>query len=98
VAGIVFLLTLLLPLVGRLAGFSGRMVLLSVVLCVLVVLQVISPELGRTVAFMAAVHPANAMLMVCVTVLLLVLHQVRCFLCQRATSATSTTWRQVASR
>lgn len=39
---VLFLLTLLLPVVGRLARLSGRVILLSVMLCVLTLIQVTS--------------------------------------------------------
>jgi hypothetical protein len=69
---VIFLLTLLLPLVGRLSRLSGRMILLSAVLFVLALIQVASADLGRRVSLLAALHPANAMLMVGLTVVLLI--------------------------
>jgi hypothetical protein len=69
--GLIFLLTLLLPVAGRLARLSGRMILLSAVLCVLTLIEVISATLGRRFPVLAALHPANALLMVGLTVLLL---------------------------
>ncbi len=68
---VLFLLTLLLPVVGRLARLSGRVILLSVMLCVLALIQVTSAALGRRSPVLAALHPANALLMVALTVLLL---------------------------
>jgi hypothetical protein len=68
---VLFLLTLLLPVVGRLARLSGRVILLSVMLCVLALIQVTSAALGRRSPVLAALHPANALLMVTLTVLLL---------------------------
>jgi hypothetical protein len=68
---VLFLLTLLLPVVGRLARLSGRVILLSVMLCVLTLIQVTSAALGRQSPVLAALHPANALLMVILTVLLL---------------------------
>lgn len=68
---VLFLLTLLLPVVGRLARLSGRVILLSVMLCVLTLIQVTSAALGRRSPVLAALHPANALLMVTLTVLLL---------------------------
>jgi hypothetical protein len=68
---VLFLLTLLLPVVGRLARLSGRVILLSVMLCVLTLIQVTSAALGRRSPVLAALHPANALLMVALTVLLL---------------------------
>ncbi len=70
--GVIFLLTLLLPLVGKLSRLSGKMILLSAVLFVLALIQVASADLGRRVPLLAALHPANAMLMVGLTVLLLI--------------------------
>lgn len=67
---VLFLLTLL-PVVGRLARLSGRVILLSVMLCVLTLIQVTSAALGRRSPVLAALHPANALLMVALTVLLL---------------------------
>ncbi len=68
---LLFLLTLLLPLAGRLSRMSGKMILLSAVLCVLALIEVMSAALGRRAPFLAALHPANALLMVGLTVLLL---------------------------
>ena len=68
---VLFLLTLLLPVVGRLARLSGRVILLSVVLFMLTLIQVTSAALGRRSPVLAALHPANALLMVALTVLLL---------------------------
>ena len=47
------------------------MIILSAVLFVLVLIEVISAVLGRRAPFLAALHPANALLMVGLTVLLL---------------------------
>ena len=68
---VLFLLALLLPVVERLARLSGRVILLSVMLCVLTLIQVTSAALGRRSPVLAALHPANALLMVALTVLLL---------------------------
>jgi hypothetical protein len=67
---LIFLLTLLLPVAGLLARLSRRMILLSVLLFVLALLEVMSAGLGRKAPFLAALHPANALLMVGLTVLL----------------------------
>ncbi len=64
---LLLLLTLLLPVAARLSRLSGRMILLCAVLCVLTLLEVTSAVLGRKAAF----HPANALLMVSLTVVLL---------------------------
>ena len=69
---LLFLLTLLLPVAGLLARLSGRMILLSVGLFVLALLEVVSAVLGRRVPFLAALHPANALLMSGLAVFLLV--------------------------
>lgn len=66
-----FLLTLLLPVVARLAHLPGRAIHLSAVLFGLALLQVTSAALGRTTPFLAAFHPANAMVMAGVTMVLL---------------------------
>jgi cytochrome bd-type quinol oxidase subunit 1 len=69
--GLLLLLTLLLPGVGVWSRLPGRMTLLSTVLFVLALLQVTSAALGRRSTVLAALHPANALLMVGLTVLLL---------------------------
>lgn len=68
---LLLLLTLLLPVVGRFARLPGRMVLLSVVLFVLALIGVTAAGLGHGSPLLAALHPANAMLMVALTVVLL---------------------------
>lgn len=68
---LLLLLTLLLPVAGRVARLSGRMMLLSAGLCVLALIEVTSAGLGRRSPLLAALHPANAMLMVGLAVLLL---------------------------
>ena len=68
---LLLLLTLLLPVAGRLSRLSGRMIILSTVLFVLALIEVTSAVLGRRVPFLAALHPANALLMVGLTVVLL---------------------------
>ncbi len=90
--GLLFLLALFLPVAGLLARLSRRMILLSVVLWVLTLIQVMSADLGRRIPLLAALHPANAMLMVGLTALLfmqeLSLIQAPCRI--RATSYAST--------
>jgi hypothetical protein len=49
----------------------ASLILLGVVLWVLTLIQVMSADLGRRIPLLAALHPANAMLMVGLTVLLL---------------------------
>jgi hypothetical protein len=68
---VLFLLTLLLAIAARLARLPGRLVLLSTVLFILALLEVTSAALGRSIPFLAAVHPANALLMVGLTAVLL---------------------------
>ena len=70
--GVLFLLTLLLPVVSGLSRMPGRMTLLSTVLAVLNLLEVTSAAGGRRVPLLAALHPANALLLMALTVLLLV--------------------------
>jgi hypothetical protein len=65
------LLTLLLPVVARLARLSGRMMLLSAGLFVLALIQATSGALGRRTPVLAALHPATALLMTGLTALLL---------------------------
>jgi hypothetical protein len=60
---VLLLLTLLLPLSGLMARVSGRMTILSAVLFVLTLIEVALAGLGRSAPFLAALHPANAMLM-----------------------------------
>jgi hypothetical protein len=68
---LIFLLTLLLPVAGLLARLSRRMIILSAVLFVLALLEVTLAGLGRKAPLLAALHPANALLMVGLTVVLL---------------------------
>lgn len=68
---LLLLLTLLLPVAGRLSRLPSRVTLLSSVLCVLTLLEVTSAVLARRSPLLAALHPANAMLMVGLTVVLL---------------------------
>jgi hypothetical protein len=70
-AGPLLLLTLLLPVVGRYSRLPGRMILLSVMLFALTLIEAILAVLGRWAAVPAALHPANALLMSGLTVLLL---------------------------
>jgi hypothetical protein len=70
-AGLLLLLTLLLPVVGRFSRLPGRMILLSVVLFVLTLSEAILAVLGRRAAVPAALHPATALLMSGLTVMLL---------------------------
>ena len=68
---LLFGLSLLLPVAGWLSRLPGRMILLNVVLCVLALIEVTSAALGRKAPLLAALHPANALLMVALTVVLL---------------------------
>ncbi|MFL5626606.1 MAG: hypothetical protein ACJ788_13540, partial [Ktedonobacteraceae bacterium] len=69
---LLLLLTLLFPLAGLLARLSGRMTILSAVLFVLTLIQVTLAGLGRSAPFLAALHPANAMLMFGLNVFLII--------------------------
>lgn len=69
---LLFLLTLLLPVAARLSRLSGRVILLSGVLCVLTLIEMASAALGRRTPLSAALHPANALLMAGLTMLLLI--------------------------
>jgi hypothetical protein len=53
----------LLPLAGLLARLRGRITILSVVLFVLTLIPVLLAGLDTSAPFLAALHPANAMLM-----------------------------------
>lgn len=66
------LLTLLLPLAGLLARLPGRITILSIALFVLTLIQVILAGLGKSAPFLAALHPANAMLMFGLTLFLII--------------------------
>lgn len=68
---VLFGLSLLLPGAGLLARLASRMIILSAVLCVLALIEGTSAALGRRVPLLAALHPATAMLMVGLTVVLL---------------------------
>jgi hypothetical protein len=61
--GLLFLLTLLLPVAGLLARLPSRVTLLSAALCALTLIEVTSAILGRRTPFLAALHPAKALLM-----------------------------------
>jgi hypothetical protein len=69
---VLLLLLTLLPLVGRLAHVPGRTTALSLVLFGLTVTEVMTAMLGREVPFLAALHPANAMLMAGLTAFLFI--------------------------
>lgn len=60
---LLLLLTLLLPLAALLARLPGKVTILSAVLFVLTLIQVTLASLSRSAPFVAALHPANAMLM-----------------------------------
>jgi hypothetical protein len=72
---LLLLLALLLPVAGRLARQSSRMIILSAVLPVLTLIEVTSAVLGKRTPLLAAIHPANALLMIGLTVLLLIQEQ-----------------------
>ena len=68
-AALLFLL-LLLPVIGRIARLPGKIILLSSVLFVLALIEAIAGALGRRSPVLAAVHPATALLLAGLTVLL----------------------------
>lgn len=75
VGALLLLVTLPLSVVAVLARLSARMVIASALLFLLALLQVTSGGLGMQpygIAVLAAIHPANAMLMAGLAVLLLV--------------------------
>ena len=67
---VLFGLSLLLPVLGWLARLPGSMILVNGVLCVLALLELTSAALGRKVPLLAALHPATALVMVALTVVL----------------------------
>lgn len=60
---VLLILSLLLALVGLAARIPGRMKLLGFLLFVLVIIQLVLAGLGESVPFVAALHPANAMIL-----------------------------------
>jgi heme A synthase len=60
---VLLVLALLLALVGVLAPLPGSMKVWSIVLFFLVFIQMILASLGNAIPFVAAFHPANAMLL-----------------------------------
>jgi hypothetical protein len=68
---LLLLLTLLLPVAGRLANLSGRMIILSAVLFVLALREVMAAALGSRAPFLAALHPVTTLLKGGLMVLLL---------------------------
>jgi hypothetical protein len=69
---LLLLLTLLLPLAALLARLSGKMTIWSAVLFVLTLLQVTLAGFAKSVPFLAALHPSNAMLMFGLNVFLII--------------------------
>ena len=64
IMGLVLLaLSLLLPLIGLLAQLPGRMIGFSFLLFVLVIIQMILGSIGGNIPLLAALHPANAMVL-----------------------------------
>jgi hypothetical protein len=62
--GLVLLaMSLLLPLIGLLAKLPGRMIGLSFLLFVLVIIQMVLGSIGGNAPLLAALHPANAMIL-----------------------------------
>ncbi len=60
---VILILSLLLALVGLLAHIPGSMKILGFLLFVLVIIQMILPSFGGSVPLLAALHPANAMIL-----------------------------------
>lgn len=56
-------MSLLLPLIGLLAQLPGRMIGLSFLFFVLVIIQMILGSIGGNIPLLAALHPANAMIL-----------------------------------
>ncbi|GHO50579.1 DUF6220 domain-containing protein [Ktedonospora formicarum] len=69
---LLLLLTLLLPLAALLARLPGKMTIWSAVLFVLTLLQVALAGFTRSVPFLAALHPSNAMLLFGLNVILII--------------------------
>ncbi|HZT98936.1 MAG TPA: hypothetical protein VFA10_04715 [Ktedonobacteraceae bacterium] len=69
--GLLLLLALLVPVVSGLSRLPGRMTLPGVVLFALTLIQAMSAALGRRFLVLAALHPANALLMAALAMLLL---------------------------
>ncbi|GHO63101.1 hypothetical protein KSC_019930 [Ktedonobacter sp. SOSP1-52] len=69
---LLLLLTLSLPLAGLLARLSSKMIILSAVLFMLTLIQVMLAGFSRSAPFLAALHPANAMLMFGLNVFLII--------------------------
>lgn len=60
---LLFLLMVLLPVIAKISRLPGNPTALSVVLLALALLEVISASQGRKLPVLAALHPANALLM-----------------------------------
>ena len=60
---VLLVLSLLLALVGLLARVPGRIKVLGFVLFILVIIQMLLASLGSSIPLVAALHPANAMLL-----------------------------------
>lgn len=60
---VLVLLSLLLALTGLLTPMSGRMKSWGFLLLVLMIIQMILPATSKSVPLLAALHPANAMLL-----------------------------------
>lgn len=69
---LLLLLTLLLPLAALLAQLPGKMTIWSAVLFALTLLQVTLAGFARSVPFLAALHPSNAMLLFGLNVILII--------------------------
>src|SRR6266566_7811848 len=60
---VLLVLSLLLPLVGLLAQVPGRMKVWGFLLFVLVIIQMVLGSIGGNLPLLAALHPANAMVL-----------------------------------
>ncbi len=60
---VILILSLLLALVGLMAHIPGSMKILGFLLFALVIIQMILPSFGGSVPLLAALHPANAMIL-----------------------------------
>jgi len=69
---LISLLALALPVVSWLVRLSRRTTIWNAVLFVIALIEVIAGALGRRTPFLAALHPANALLMSGLTILLLI--------------------------
>ena len=69
---VLLVLALLLALVGLLVQVPGRMKVWGFLLFVLVIIQIVLASLGGSVPLLAALHPANAMVLFGLNVFLII--------------------------